>query len=165
MGSNGKAGGESLRVVIDTFRSPAFVYLPVITVNKEAPEHSFALLCLLMMEINGSDLMRQDRRAPPGKFEVPGTCGVPQSCLSNLSCQQILPCPIFQGGPPAHPSLTLWWASSLAAETLTTQCKKSLFKARSSGIETVFQSRKNKAWPPSGFGLRKQLPGTPTNYC
>lgn len=36
------AGGGSLRVAIDTFRSPAFVYLLVIVVNKEAPEHSFA---------------------------------------------------------------------------------------------------------------------------
>lgn len=161
-----KAGGRSLRVAIDTFRSPAFVYLPVITVNKEAPEHSFAYFA-----------------ANDGKkwlpFNVAGLQGAtgqvchswhlqsPAKPLSKLSCQQILPCPIFQGGLPAHSSLTPWGASSLAVErktTLTTQPKESLWKTRPSGIETVCECGKNRVLLSSGLGLRRQLPGAPTKY-
>lgn len=126
------------------------------------------LTLLLMIEINGSDVMWQDCRVPPGKFAILGTCRIPQSSLSNLSCQQVLSCPIFQGDLPTHPSLTPWWASSLAVErktTLTTQCKKSLLKTRPSGIEAVCECGKDRALSSGGLGLGKQLPGTPTIYC
>lgn len=98
-----KAGGRSLRVTIDTFRSSAFVYLPVIIVNKEAPEHSFAYSAAN----DGNKWFRFNVEGLQGATGqvCHSWCRVPQNSLSNLSCQQILPCPIFQGGLPAHPSL------------------------------------------------------------
>lgn len=154
-GSNVRAGGGGLRVTTDALCSPAFVFL-----LEEAPEHSFAYFAAndgnKWLKFNVTWLLGATRQVYQSwHFQTPA------KVMSNLSCQPILSCPIFQGGLPAHPSLTPWWASSLVAvreTTLMTSCKLSLLNTRASGTEVAWQCGENRSLSPSGLGFRKQVP-------
>lgn len=124
MGSNVKAGrGSPGSPLTLSALLPLFICWSKLLIRKLQNIHLLTLL--LMIEINGSNLMWQDCRMPPGKFAILATSRLPQS--SAIIC-------LVSRSYLSHYSE--WVACSsipeacLGLSQLTTRCKKSLLKTR-----------------------------------